>query len=385
MNHVRIGIIGIGNMGTSHVQKIIAGEVKNMELTAVCDLNPDRCDWAAQFAQVPAFDTPDAFFAHSDLYDAVCIATPHYDHPPLAIRAFELGKHVIVEKPAGVYTKQVREMNEAAEKVGTVFSLMYNQRANPLYQKVRELVHSGELGELKRMVWIITNWYRSQSYHDSSTWRSTWEGEGGGVLLNQDPHQLDLWQWLIGMPERIRSFASFGKYHHIEVEDDVTAYAEYANGATATFITSTGEAPGTNRLELSGTRGKLVVEDDILTFWRNRMDEREFDRTYTKGFGRPECWKCEIPVTVKTGQHMAVFQNFTNAILNGEPLLAPGREGILGLTISNAIHLSAWTDDWVSLPLDEDLFWDTLQKKIKTSTFEKKHSVAKVLSVDGTH
>ncbi|MCX7714383.1 MAG: Gfo/Idh/MocA family oxidoreductase [Clostridia bacterium] len=387
MDKVRIGIIGIGNMGTSHAREIFSKKVKNMELAAVCDTNPERLEWAKNELgdEISCFETDKAFFAANNLYDAVCIATPHYEHPRLAIEAFKLGKHVMVEKPAGVYTKQVAEMNMAAEKAGTVFSIMYNQRANPMYQKVRELVQSGELGKIKRMVWIITDWYRSQSYHDSSTWRSTWSGEGGGVLLNQDPHQLDLWQWIMGMPERIRAFAYFGKYYNIEVDDDVTAYAEYADGKTATFITSTGEAPGTNRLEISGSMGKLVLENNMITFWRNRVDEREFNRTYTGGFGRPECWKCEIPTVVKTGQHMAIFQNFTDCILNGTPLLAPGKEGILGLEISNAIHLSSWTDNWVNLPIDEDLFYEKLQEKIKNSTFQKKQVKAKVLDVGGTH
>lgn len=387
MKKVRIGIIGIGNMGTSHARKIFNGEVKNLELTAICDTNPQRIEWAYKelSTEIAGFTNDADFFENAHLYDAVCVAVPHYDHPQLAIKAFELGKHVMVEKPAGVYTNQVEEMNDAAKKAGTVYSMMYNQRANPLYQKVKELVDSGELGEIKRMVWIITDWYRSQSYHDSSTWRSTWVGEGGGVLLNQDPHQLDMWQWIIGMPKRIRAFGYFGKYHNIEVDDDVTAYAEYDDGRTVTFITSTGEAPGTNRLEISGSMGKLVVENNNITFWRNRIDEREFDRTYTGGFGRPEAWECKIPVNVKTGQHMAIFQNFTNAILNGEKLIASGEEGINGLEISNAIHLSAWTDDWACLPIDGNKFHDILKDKIKNSIFEKKAVAAKVLEVGGSH
>ena len=188
-------------------------------------------------------------------------------------------------------------MNEAAEKSGKVFSMMFNQRTNPLYQKVRELILSGELGEIKRTNWIITNWYRSQSYYDSGGWRATWAGEGGGVMINQSPHQLDLWQWTTGlMPRRVRAFSGFGKYHDIEVEDDVTAYVEYENGATGLFVTSTGEAPGTNRFEVAGDRGKIVVEDGKLTFWRLRQSEREFNREYQGGFGEPECWKIDIPV-----------------------------------------------------------------------------------------
>jgi len=387
MEKVRYGIIGIGNMGVSHAQNL-CGEIRGAELTAVCDTNPERLKWAKEHlpASVQLYDTPEAFWA-SQAMDAVLIAVPHYDHPGMAIQAFENGYHVLVEKPAGVYTKAVREMNDAAAKSGKQFGIMYNQRTNPLYIKLRDLIQSGELGEVRRTNWIITNWYRSQSYYDSGGWRATWAGEGGGVLLNQDPHQLDLWQWTTGMmPKRVRAFCHFGKYRNIEVEDDVTAYVEYENGATGVFVTTVGESPGTNRFEISGDHGKIVIENDKLTFWRLRVPEPEFNRNYKGGFGQPECWVCDIPVAGGGGpQHKGILQNFTNALLHGEKLLAPGEEGILGLTISNAMHLSAWTDDWVDLPLDEDLFYEKLQEKIANSTFRKDPSAAAVLDVKGTH
>ncbi|MEG1880579.1 MAG: Gfo/Idh/MocA family oxidoreductase, partial [Oscillospiraceae bacterium] len=322
----------------------------------------------------------------SVLIDLVIIATPHYDHPRLVIQGFEHNLHVLTEKPAGVYTKQVKEMNDAAEKSDKKFFIMYNQRTNCVYKKVRDLVQSGELGELKRMIWIVTNWYRPQSYHDSSSWRSTWKGEGGGVLLNQDPHQLDLWRWILGMPKSIRAFAKFGKYYNIEVEDDVTAYAEYENGMTATFITTTGETPGTNRLEISGTMGKIVVENDIITFYRNRVDEREFNKTWEGGFGAPEVWKSEISTDGENEQHIGIFKNIVDVLENDAKPLSPGIEGILGLTISNAIHLSAWTNDKIELAnLDEEKFYEILQEKIKNSTFKKPKIKAKVLNIGGTH
>ncbi|HWO53016.1 MAG TPA: Gfo/Idh/MocA family oxidoreductase [Paenibacillus cookii] len=387
MEKVRYGIIGIGNMGVSHAQNL-CGEIRGAELTAVCDTNPERLKWAKEHlpASVQLYDTPEAFWA-SQAMDAVLIAVPHYDHPGMAIQAFENGYHVLVEKPAGVYTKAVREMNDAAAKSGKQFGIMYNQRTNPLYIKLRDLIQSGELGEVRRTNWIITNWYRSQSYYDSGGWRATWAGEGGGVLLNQDPHQLDLWQWTTGMmPKRVRAFCHFGKYRNIEVEDDVTAYVEYENGATGVFVTTVGESPGTNRFEISGDNGKIVIENDKLTFWRLRVPEPEFNRNYKGGFGQPECWVCDIPVAGGgEPQHKGILQNFTNALLHGEKLLAPGEEGILGLTLSNAMHLSAWTDDWVDLPLDEDLFYEKLQEKIANSTFRKDPSAAAVLDVKGTH
>ncbi len=371
---VRFGVIGIGNMGRSHIEKFMGGRVEGAELTAVCDIRADRLQWMNDngFDKPAQFDNADALI-DSGLVDAVLIATPHYFHPAIAKAAFEKGLNVLTEKPAGVYTRQVREMNEAAKKSGNVFGIMYNQRTNPVYQKVRELVKNGEVGTIKRAIWIITDWYRPQAYHNSSEWRSTWKDEGGGTLINQCPHQLDLWWWILGMPEKIRSFVGFGKHYDIEVEDDVTAYMEYANGATGLFVTCTAEVPGTNRLEISGTRGRIVVEKNEVTFNRTVIDEREFNKINKKQFGKPEVWKCEIPIDhSKNIQHLGILRNFTNAIEKGEPLLAPGEEGIFGLTISNSIHMSAWRDEWVyPEKLDEDLFYDILQEKIKNSTYVK--------------
>ncbi|MBP1961253.1 Gfo/Idh/MocA family protein [Paenibacillus aceris] len=373
MEKVRIGIIGLGNMGTGHAKYLVNNEVKGAELTAICEFRADRLEWAKENLGegIQLFDNLDTFL-NSGVIDSVLIATPHYDHPEVAIKAFKAGLHVLCEKPAGVYTKQVRQMNEAAQASGKVFSMMYNQRTNPLYKKLKDLVSSGELGEIRRTNWIITNWYRSQSYYDSGGWRATWAGEGGGVLINQDPHQLDLWQWTIDMmPKRVRAFCYFGKHRNIEVEDDVTAFVEYENGATGLFVTTTGEAPGTNRFEISGDRGKIVIEDGKLTFWRLRVSEREFNETFKGGFGQPECWKIDIPIEGKETSHKGITQNFVDAILHGTPLVAPGEEGIKGLMLSNAMLLSTWTDNWVDLPIDEELFEQHLQDKIKNSTVNK--------------
>ncbi|WP_379127214.1 Gfo/Idh/MocA family protein [Paenibacillus sp. sgz500958] len=387
MQNVRYGIIGIGNMGRSHAISLVEN-IKGATLAAVCDVNEECLKWADEHLpeQVQKFNSPEELFA-AKAVDAVLISTPHYDHPTLAIEAFKYGYHVLIEKPAGVYTKAVQEMNDAAAVSGRKFGIMYNQRTNPLYQKLRELIQSGELGEIRRTNWIITNWYRSQSYYNSGGWRATWAGEGGGVLLNQDPHQLDLWQWTTGlMPKRIRAFCHFGKYRDIEVEDDVTAYVEYENGATGLFVTTTGEAPGTNRFEISGDNGKIVVEDGSLTFWRLRTPEPKFNAEFTGGFGAPECWKCEIPVVKGEGeQHQGILRNFTNAILHDEPLLAPGEEGIRGLTLSNAMYLSSWTDNWVELPIDSELFYTKLSEKIQTSSYQKRIVESRTLNVTGTH
>lgn len=386
MDKVRIGVIGYGNMGTAHCFNIYSGKIAGMELTAICDIANTRTEAAKKaYPDIAVFNNATALYK-SGLCDAVLIAVPHYDHPNLAIEAFDYGLNVITEKPAGVYTKQVLEMNAAAEKSGKLFGIMYNQRTNPMYQKIRKMVQSGELGHIKRISWIITDWYRPQAYHDSGSWRSTWKTEGGGTLINQNPHQLDLWQWMFGMPDKLTSFVSFGKYYDIEVEDDVTAYLEYENGTTGTYITSTGEAPGTNRLEIACDMGRIVVENEKMIFNRNVVSERQFNKENTQPFGTPECWRCEIPVDGSGEQHIGILKNFTQSLLNGTELLAPGIEGVKGLTISNAIHYSAWTGSTVDVKnFPHEDFYNILQQKIVASTVDKSNFVQKVVDTTGTY
>ncbi|TSJ51975.1 Gfo/Idh/MocA family oxidoreductase [Atlantibacter subterranea] len=383
MDKVRFGIIGIGNIGTVHARYLLAGEITQACLTAVCDNNPDKHAAIRQLVgnDVPIFSEAQALL-ESGLIDAVIVATPHYDHPALSMMAMRRGIHTLCEKPAGVYTAQVEEMNACARECDVVFGIMYNQRPNPLYQKVKDLIDSGELGEIRRSNWIITNWYRSQSYYNSGGWRATWKGEGGGVLLNQDPHQLDLWQWLVGMPVRLRAFCQFGKHRQIEVEDEVTAYAEYANGATGVFITTVAETPGTNRLEIVGDRGKVVVENGTLQFWRLRESEPAFNARWDQGFGEPECWQVDIPTGPECSDHQKITANFAAAILHHTPLIAPGLEGIRGLTLSNAMHLSTWTDDWVALPFDAQRYLALLQARVASS--QEKHVQSRTLDASGS-
>ena len=367
MDDVRIGIIGIGGMGSHHARYLLGGRVRGATLAAVCDVGAERL--AAARAELnpdlQCFLELDEFLA-AGVADAVLIATTHYHHPAIARKCFERGLHVLTEKPAGVYTRHVREMNEAAEASGKMFAIMYNQRTDPLYRRLREMVAGGELGELKRSNWIATSWYRPQSYYDSGGWRATWAGEGGGVLLNQAPHQLDLWQWCCGMPRRLRAFCYFGKYHAIEVEDDVTAFVEYPNGATGVFVTGTGDAPGSNRLEVTGDRGKVVIEDGRLTHWKLTIPEREFNRRPDAGMGGPEAIRTEFRPQGKATGHAGITQNFVDAIRDGAELLAPGVEGIRGLALANSMLLSAWSDDWVPVPPDEDRYFECLQERIRS-------------------
>lgn len=365
MNKVRIGIIGYGTMGTKHSKYLMENCVHNAELTAVADIDPVRLNEAKKICghEIYTYDKAEDLI-NSGKVDAIIISTPHYYHPEYAIKGFDAGLNVLVEKPAGVYTKQVEEMNAVAKKSGKVFGIMFNQRTNPLYRKVRDLVKSGELGEITRTNWIITNWYRSQSYYDQGGWRATWSGEGGGVLLNQNPHNLDLWQWICGKPKRVKSVVYYGKHRNIEVEDDVTAIVEYENGATGCYITTVADTPGTNRLEITGREGKIVVENGKIDLWKLSEPEPEFNKRYKKGLGQPECTLCKVTVEGEYTSHKGITQNFCDAILNGCDLIAPGYEGIRGLEISNAIHLSSWTGgDWVEIPVDKDKFYDMLKTK----------------------
>ncbi len=383
MEKVRLGIIGMGNMGTAHTNNLMKGEVPEMELTAICDINPKKLDAITEkYPQLQRFNSAKELFdAH--VCDAILVATPHYDHPTLVIEGLGAGYHMMSEKPAGVYTKAVREMNEIAAKSDKKFGIMFNQRTTPMYRKMKEIIDNGELGEIKRTNWLITDWYRGQDYYDSGAWRATWDGEGGGVLLNQCPHNLDLWQWICGMPCKVDAHLHFGKWHNIEVEDDVTAYVEYPNGATGVFITSTADAPGTNRFEVLGTKGKLVCENGKLTFFKNEMDEREFCFGGAPGFAALKNEKIEFEFDGWGEQHVGILKAFAATILRGEAPIANGEEGINGLTLSNAMHLSAWLGKPVELPLDEDLFLAELNKRRATSV--KKEVVEKVMDTTGTY
>ena len=385
MDKVRLGIIGVGNMGSSHIKNALKGLMPEIEITAVADIKPDRLEWAkGQLPEVKTFDSASALMDSGEV-DAILIATPHYDHPVLAIEGLEKGLHVMSEKPAGVFTKKVREMNAAADKSDKIFGIMFNQRTNCLYRKAHELVHSGKYGEMKRVTWIITDWYRTQAYYNSGGWRATWSGEGGGVLLNQCPHQLDLWQWICGMPEKITAVCHEGKWHNIEVEDDVMIYAEYANGATGTFITTTGDYPGTNRLEITLDRAKLICENGVLTVFELDQATSDYTANAEDGFGSIQYKTYEAELDGNNVQHPEVMNKFAGAILRGEPLTASGQEGINGLMISNAAFLSSWLGKTVSLPIDEDLFYNMLQEKINNSTFVKEVKETVNENMDSTY
>jgi predicted dehydrogenase len=372
---VRLAVIGVGVMGSSHV-KDIATRLPNAQLAAVCDIIHERADqYAAQY-QVPAFYDYRDLLANVAL-DGIVIATPHYDHTPISINALQQGIHVLVEKPLAVHVKDGRKMIAAYEqarlqKPNLQFAIMFMSRLHAQWKKIKEILEAGELGKLVRATWLITDWFRTQTYYDNGGWRATWRGEGGGVLLNQCPHNLDLYQWFFSLPKRVSGFAHIGKYHNIEVEDEVTGYFEHENGMVGHFITTTAESPGTNRLEIVGENGKLVYEHGILMYHRNQSSMLEFIRTSPNSFDSVPGEVEEIPLTPLAGWgHAMVIETFANAILHGDRLVAYAPEGLNSLMIGNAMMLSSFQGHPVDLPFDEEAYEAKLKELIATSRFKK--------------
>jgi predicted dehydrogenase len=379
-----IAMIGVGVMGSQHIRDV--NDLENTELTAICDMNNAKADEFGAKYDVKAYYDYRDLLKHDGL-DGIVIATPHYDHTPIAIEAFQRGIHVLVEKPITVHTQDAQNMIKAYDaakekKPELVFAAMFMQRTYGFWQRIKSMIEEGELGKLVRATWIITNWFRPQIYYDNGGWRATWKGEGGGVLLNQCPHNLDLYQWFFGMPKRVSGFASLGKYHHIEVEDEVTAYFEYENGMVGHFITTTAESPGTNRLEIVGEHGKLIFENRKLVFYKNDMSMFQKIETATGMFEKTENEIVEVPYE-HHGQpgHRIIIENFADAILNGDELIAPAQEGIHSVMLGNAIMLSSFRKQAIDIPIDAEAYEQKLQELIQSSTFQKTDSIMEA-SVD---
>ena len=379
MDKVRIGIIGMGNMGRFHANDLLDGKVPRGELAAVGSTSPHKLEEYKEKG-VQIFGSGEEMIA-SGAIDALLIATPHYQHTSLGVAALEAGLHIMVEKPISAHKADAeRLIAAAAARPDQVFGAMFQLRVEPRYQKIRELVQGGELGDLVRVLWIMTDWFRSEAYFQSGGWRATWKGEGGGVLLNQCLHQLDAMQWITGMPSQVRSHVGIGKWHDIEVEDDVTCYMEFANGASGAFITSSGETPGSNRFEIAGTKGRLILENDTLTLTRNEVPSDEWCKTSKIGFQKPETTVEEIPIPGADAAHATLMTNFVNAILDGEALIAPGVEGLGSVELANVMVYSGLLNESVDLPMDGAAWEAKLNDLIANSTHEKK--VVEVSSED---
>jgi predicted dehydrogenase len=365
---IRLAVVGVSGIGQLHLRNI--EKLDKVELAAVCDVVPEQARAAGERYGCLAYTDSDTLLK-DHVCEAVLICTPHYTHTTIGIAALQSGHHVLVEKPISAHKADCERLITAHQDKSLVFAAMFNQRTDPHYQKIKQLADEGALGDLLRVNWIITDWFRSQAYYDSGSWRATWAGEGGGVLLNQCPHQLDLFQWICGMPSQVWSRCNLGKRHTIEVEDEVTAYLEYPGGCTGVFVTTTGETPGTNRLEIAAENGKLVLEDGQLTFARNEVPVTEFLRTTEESFAKPGVSVETFDIEGNGGQHMEILENFADAILTGAELIAPAEEGIHSVEMANAMLYSSLTCRPVDLPLDGEAFEQELKKLIQSSTFVK--------------
>jgi len=356
---ITVAVIGYGNMGSQHVEHLIG--MPATEVVGVCDRTGSRAQRGADRAGCKPYTDVESMLER-ELPQAVVVATPHFGHVPIAVEAFRRGIHVLLEKPVAVEAlearRAVQEYEHAKSRQGhLVFAAMFNQRTYGHWLKIKDLIDAGELGQLVRATWIITDWFRTQHYYDTGNWRATWAGEGGGVLVNQCPHNLDLYQWFFGMPSAIRGFASAGKYHDIEVEDEVTAYLQHENGMVGHFITTTAESPGTNRLEVVGEQGKLVFENDTIELLRNRRSMLDFLNNEKKSFAKVEAWSCQVPYRHHgEGGHRIVIERFLAAVRGDDTPVAEGAEGIESVVLANAIMQSAFSGAMIELPMDEHAY-----------------------------
>lgn len=361
---IRAALIGFGGMGRIYAQMIFAGMVPGMKLTGVCCRNPEgQALLKAQFPGVAVYSDADDMAAHSDDFDAAIIVTPHTSHISIGLQMARLGKHILMDKPAGISAGEVRKLTDYCESKGLAFGMIFNNRQLPVYRAAKAFLESGALGILHRAVWVCNNWYRSPAYHLSARWRSSWNGECGGMLINQTPHNLDLWNWLFGQPEKVWADVEFGRYNDFLVEDAADIQFSWKNGLHGTFICATGEAPGVNRLEIWGSKGKLTVENDSLTFDENELSTEEFGAVNQEKFAQPPHSVRQILLEEAGNLYLEVFSNFARHLLQGEALHASGVDGLKEVELANAIYVSGWEEKKVTLPVAEERYLEGLRKR----------------------
>lgn len=360
---VRLGVIGLGNIGRTYVDLIVGGQVPGAELTAVSSRTvPDESP-AMHFSR---FDD----LLDSGLVDAVIVATPTMSHPEIGAAAAARGLPVLMDKPLAMSVRQASSLVETLAAAGSS-AVMLNQRFDPYYREIHQLISDGAIGEVMRFSWIMTAWYRPDVYYEVSSWRGTWVGEGGGLLINQCIHNLDVLQWLVGLPSSVSAIAGFGKYHAIDVEDEVTATLSYASGTTGVVVASSGEAPGINQLDIIGDRGSIRYDGETLTLKRSEVSVRTHCRNTSEMFGMPQFANETVTpadADAAESQHAQVLRNFVGSIAYGEPLLTPVSEGLNSLQLANAILLSAWQGVPVPVPIDEASFEAELQARISAGS-----------------
>ena len=367
MEQIRTVLIGFGGMGRQYAAMLRDGEIEGMTLTGVCCRNaPGQQLLREEYPGVAIYQDVEDTLTHAGAYDAALIVTPHTSHVAIARRMVAAGKHILLDKPAGVYAREVRALVEQAAAARVSFGMMFNNRANAAFAKARELLQSGIVGTPVRAVWVCNTWFRTPAYHKSAPWRSSWNGECGGLLINQSQHYLDIWQWLLGAPDAVYADLCFGRYAPITVDDAVDMQLYYDNGLHGTFISSTGENPGVNRLEIWGEKGRLCVEDTA----RVLVDENEMPTTAFAACNREVYGKLahhvrEIPVKANPEMYQTILRRFSDHLRKGTPLLADGEDGLRAVELTNAAYVSAWQGRKIRLPVDPAVYEELLHKKIE--------------------
>ena len=369
---LKVALIGVGSVGKKYARMITAGEVPHMKLSAVVIRRDELIEWGESLVNTDGdnariFRSAEELFETGEsCYDAVIIATPHKTHKELALKAFAKGKAVLCDKPAAADIGEALAMQKAASESGRIYGMIFHQRLYPKYIRIKQMIDNGELGDIKRVCLINSRYLRTSYYHKSGSWRSSFAGEGGGALINQGQHILDIWQWLFGMPTSIYAVIPYGKYNDFMVDDEATLLMEYPQQRTATFILSTGEGSYTERLEIVGTKSTALLEEDTLTLHTYTPDTETYRRT-------ADCTERQQLTETTTTEQFApqaepypeMLANFADAILHGTPLTAPGVEGVRALELTDAAYLSAWLGEKITLPLDAERFEQELQKHIQ--------------------
>ncbi len=373
MQKVRIGLIGLGGMGQAHINKI--KEIPEAELTAVSDVDSEITKKISQEYKVPGFTDYEKLL-ESSLIDAVLIATPHYFHPEIGIKAMERGIHCLCEKPIAVSVAAADKFLQAAKESGVIFAVMHQQRTLPEIRLAKKLIESGRLGKIRRTSMIEPN-YRSQAYYDSGIWRATWKGEGGGVLINQAPHGIDLFLLLGGMPSRVTAKVRT-RLHKIEVEDEACALLEYPSGAWGYYYTTTNEVPTATSMEISGDKGKFLYQDGSLKFYSFKSSIAEFTFSSKDMWASPEIIEEELELPQCETGHKEIIRNFCCSILFKEELIAPGEEGIWTVEFINALILSGKQNKSVDIPVNREEYEELLEDLKKTSQEKKVKKIERV-------
>ena len=346
---LRYGVIGAGVIAPLHLQAIAA--LDDVELAGISALDREAAAALAREAGCASFADHRELLALEP--DVVVVCTPHPSHPALTIEALEAGAHVLVEKPLAPEAREGDAMIEAADRTGRLLGVCFQQRFRPVIAAAHGLLAAGRLGELVR-VSIVDPLYRPNAYYGTAGWRGTWEGEGGGVLMNQAPHTLDLLCHLAGPPATVWG-VSRRRAQPMEAEDTATALLEYANGALGTLAVSTTE-PGVQRIELVGDRGRIEIVGETIAFERFEPPLSEHLRTATEMFEQPAIVSESVELPPGRGDHFDVHEDFAAAIRTSAAPRVPARDALWPLELANAIVLSSHAGHAVPLPVDRDAY-----------------------------